>query len=97
MRQNIASCLDGNAGPSDFVDGLVRLCAYAARFHDPRKLQWLRYSLVTVLPFVISAKLAGEDQGSGIIEWGRLRQAGLESGIGGKPTRNPKAKSPGKE
>ena len=45
--------------------------------HDRRDARGLRYALVTVMVFIILAKLAGEDHLRGIAQWVRLRRDAL--------------------
>jgi len=55
------------------ADGLVfdlgSLCDHLCHLQDTRRTQGTRYSLVTILTYVILAKLAGENQPAGIAEW----------------------------
>jgi len=54
------------------LDGVfAALCT----MHDARDARGLRYALVTVLVFILLAKLAGEDHLRGISQWVKLRQA----------------------
>ncbi len=77
MAQYIAPTLDVNLDPNGFVFEMDSLYEFLARVHDTRKPQGLRYSLVTLLIFVILAKLAGEDRLFGISEWVRHRAEAL--------------------
>lgn len=45
--------------------------------HDGRDARGLRYALVTVMVFIVLAKLAGEDHLRGIAQWVRLRRDAL--------------------
>lgn len=56
------------------------LYAWLCQLEDRRHARGVGYRLVTVLVFVILAKLAGEDRLSGISEWVRLRQQALQLG-----------------
>ena len=57
------------------------LFAVLCTLQDQRDARGLRYALVTVLVFIILAKLAGEDHLRGIAQWVRLRQAGLAAAL----------------
>jgi predicted transposase YbfD/YdcC len=60
------------------VDSLfARLC----KLHDQRDARGLRYALVTVLVFVILAKLSGEDHLRGIAQWVELRKEALAEAL----------------
>lgn len=50
--------------------------------HDQRDARGIRYALVTVLVFVLLAKLAGEDFLRGIAQWVAERQEGLAELLG---------------
>ncbi len=50
--------------------------------HDQRDARGLRYALVTVLVFVVLAKLAGEDGLRGIAQWVTERKEGLAELLG---------------
>lgn len=89
MSEYIAPSLDVNLDPNGFVIDLQSLYASLARLHDTRKAQGLRYSLVTILLFVVLAKLAGEDRLFGISEWVRHRQVELAAAL-----HLPKVRSP---
>ncbi len=81
MPEYIAPTLDVNLDPHGFVIDLQSLYAFLARLHDTRKAKGLRYSLVTILLFVVLAKLAGEDRLFGISEWVRHRQVELAEAL----------------
>lgn len=68
---------DVNVDPDGFVLDLESLYAHLARLHDSRHAQGLRYALVTVLVFIVLAKLAGENYLAGIAEWVALRKEPL--------------------
>lgn len=57
------------------------LFATLCTLQDQRDARGLRYALVTVLVFIILAKLAGEDHLRGIAQWVRLRQAALATAL----------------
>ena len=52
-----------------FVIDLGSLYDYLSQLEDRRSARGVRYSLVTILVFVVLAKLAGEDRLTGISEW----------------------------
>ena len=64
---------DVNLKPG-FVCDLNSLFAALARLKDRRDARGLRYRLVTVLVFIVLAKLCGEDHLRGIAQWVSLRQ-----------------------
>lgn len=72
-----APTFDVNIDPSGFVLDLDSLYAYLARLKDRRHPRGLRYALVTILGYVVLAKLAGEDRLYGISQWVRYRQTDL--------------------
>lgn len=53
-----------------------------AELHDRRDARGLRYALVTVLLFIVLAKLCGEDHVRGIADWVRLRKESLAEALG---------------
>ena len=53
---------DVNLNPSGFVVDLDSLYAHLARLQDRRHARGLRYALVTILGYIVLAKLAGEDR-----------------------------------
>jgi predicted transposase YbfD/YdcC len=89
MSQYIAPSLDVNCDPAGFVIDLDSLAAYLARLHDPRHACGLRYSLVTLLLFVVLAKLAGQDELAGIADWVRHREQPLAEALHLKRPRSP--------
>jgi predicted transposase YbfD/YdcC len=89
MSQYIAPSVDVNCDPVGLVIDLDSLAASLARLHDPRRARGLRYSLVTLLLFVILAKLAGEDELGGICDWVRHRQESLAEALHLKKPRAP--------
>lgn len=68
--------------PEGFVVDLDSLFASLAALQDGRDARGLRYALVTVLVYVILAKLAGEDHLRGIAQWVALRRDSLASVLG---------------
>jgi predicted transposase YbfD/YdcC len=89
VSEYIVPSLDVNLDPNGFVIDLNSLYAFLARLHDTRKARGLRYSLVTILLFIILAKLAGEDRLFGISEWVRHRQVPLAKALHLKKPRGP--------
>ena len=74
--------IEVNLSSEGFVVNLDSLFAALATLSDRRDARGLRYSLVTVLVYVILAKLAGEDHLRGIAQWVALRQEALASVLG---------------
>ena len=74
--------IDVNLRPEGFVVHLDSLFATLATLSDRRDARGLRYALVTVLVYVILAKLAGEDHLRGIAQWVALRQEALARVLG---------------
>ena len=73
---------DVNLRSEGFVVDLDSLFAALSRLHDRRDARGLRYALVTVLVFMVLAKLAGEDHLRGIAQWVRLRKEVLAEALG---------------
>jgi predicted transposase YbfD/YdcC len=65
-----------NLSPEGLVFDVGSLFEAFCGLHDQRDARGLRYPLVTVLVFVVLAKLGGQDQVHGIAQWVRQR-AGL--------------------
>jgi len=65
-----------NLGPEGVVFEVGSLFEALSTLHDQRDARGLRYALVTVLVFIVLAKLAGENHLRGIAQWVR-RRAGL--------------------
>jgi predicted transposase YbfD/YdcC len=61
---------------------LGSLYAALCALHDKRDARGLRYALVTVLVFILLAKLAGEDHLRGIAQWVWLRKERLAEALG---------------
>lgn len=61
---------------------LGSLYAALCELHDKRDARGLRYALVTVLVFVVLAKLGGQDHLRGIAQWVRLRKERLAQALG---------------
>jgi predicted transposase YbfD/YdcC len=62
-----------NLHPEGFVFEVGSLFEAFCALHDQRDARGLRYTLVTVLVFVVLAKLAGENHVRGIAQWVKLR------------------------
>lgn len=65
-----------------FAFDVGSLFDHLTTLHDQRDARGLRYALVTVLVFVILAKLAGENHLRGIAEWVAHRKELLAEGLG---------------
>jgi len=74
--------LDVQIAADGCVIDLESLYANLARLHDKRHARGLRYALVTVLVYIVLAKLAGQDRVSGISQWAKHRQAALAEAFG---------------
>lgn len=64
------------------VIDLDSLFSALCELHDKRDARGLRYALVTVLVFILLAKLAGQDHLRGIAQWVRLRKERLAEALG---------------
>ena len=73
---------DVNLRPEGFLVDVDSLFAALAKLQDRRDARGLRYALVTVLVFIILAKLAGEDHLRGIAQWVQLRKEALAEALG---------------
>jgi predicted transposase YbfD/YdcC len=71
-----------NLGADGFVFDVQSLIAALMELKDLRDARGLRYALVTVLVFVILAKLSGEDFLRGIAQWVKERQSELTTVLG---------------
>ena len=69
MAKYNAPTFDVNLDPEGFVIDLNSLYAALTQLHDQRDPRGVRYSLVTIVVFVLLAKLAGENFVSGIADW----------------------------
>lgn len=72
-----ALALDVQVEAEGCVIDLGSLYADLARMHDKRHARGLRHALVTVLVYVVLAKMAGQDRVYGISQWVKHRQAAL--------------------
>jgi hypothetical protein len=73
---------DVNLSAEGFLVDLDSLFAALSRLKDGRDARGLRYALVSVLVFIILAKLAGEDHLRGIAQWVALRKEDLAQALG---------------
>jgi len=73
---------DVNLRREEIVIDVDSLFAALAKLQDRRDARGLRYRLVTVLLFIVLAKLSGEDHLRGIAQWVRLRKAALAEALG---------------
>ena len=71
-----------NLRPEGFIFDVGSLFEALLALHDQRDARGIRYALVTVLVFVVLAKLAGEDWLRGIAQWVAERQVGLAEFFG---------------
>lgn len=74
--------IDVNLRPEGFVVHVDSLFAALATLTDRRDARGLRYALVTVLVYLVLAKVAGEDHLRGIAQWVALRQEELARALG---------------
>jgi predicted transposase YbfD/YdcC len=73
---------DVNLRLTGFVVDLDSLFAALTELQDRRDARGLRYALVTVLVFLLLAKLCGEDHLRGIAQWVALRKEALAEVLG---------------
>lgn len=73
---------DVNLRPEGVVIDPESLFAALAKLQDRRDARGLRYALVTVLVFIVLAKLCGEDHLRGIAQWVELRKDVLAEALG---------------
>ena len=66
-----------NLRPEGFVVDIDSLFSSLMQLHDKRDARGLRYTLVTVLMYVILAKLSGENFVRGMADWVKLRKEQL--------------------
>jgi len=71
-----------NLRPEGFVVDIGSLYSALMQLHNKRDARGLRYTLVTVLVYVILAKLSGENFVRGIADWVKLRKEQLAEGLG---------------
>jgi predicted transposase YbfD/YdcC len=77
-----APALDVQIAAEGCVIDLGSLYADLARLHDKRHARGLRHALVTVLVYIVLAKLAGQDRVYGISQWAKHRQQALAEAFG---------------
>lgn len=75
------TCFDVNTDPAGFVIDVGSLFDRLATLTDRRCARGKRYALVTILMFVVLAKLAGEDRLFGISEWVKHRKEALAQAL----------------
>lgn len=75
MGKYIPLAVEDNVPPDGLVFAVGSLYEAFCGLHDHRDARGLRYPLVTILMFVLLAKLAGESGLRGIAQWVRGRQA----------------------
>jgi hypothetical protein len=68
--------------PEGFVVEIDSLFSSLMQLHDQRDARGLRYTLVTVLVYIILAKLSGENFVRGMADWVKLRKGQLAEGLG---------------
>ncbi len=73
MQKYIPLAFEINLRSEGFVFEVGSLIEALCGLHDQRDARGLRYALVTILVYVLLAKLAGENQLRGIAQWVRLR------------------------
>jgi hypothetical protein len=73
--------LDVNSGSEGCVVDLGSLYAALAHVRDKRHARGRRSALVTVLVYIVLAKLAGEDRISGMAQWVKYRPAALAEAL----------------
>jgi DDE family transposase len=73
MPKYIPLAFEINLRPDALVFDVGSLFEAFCGLHDQRDARGLRYPLVTILCFVLLAKLAGEDQPHGIAQWVKRR------------------------
>jgi len=87
--QCTAPTFDVNVDPNGYVIDLDSLYDWLARLRDKRHARGVRYALVTVLVYLILAKLAGQDRLYGISQWVRYRKEPLAEVFHLKESRAP--------
>ncbi len=80
MDHNTTS-FDVNTDPAGFVVDVGSLFERLATLTDRRCARGKRYALVTILVFIVLAKLAGEDRLFGISEWVKHRKESLAQAL----------------
>lgn len=81
MPEYSVPTFDVNLDPDGFVIDLDSLYAFLCRLNDSRHAWGVRYALVTILVFVLLARLAGEDRLAGIADWVPHRRQALAEAL----------------
>lgn len=89
MPEYSTPTFDVNLNPDGLVIDLDSLYACLCRLKDTRHARGVRYALVTILVFIVLAKLAGEDRLAGIADWVRHRREALAAALHLKKPRAP--------
>lgn len=89
MPEYSTPTFDVNLDPDGLVIDLDSLYACLCRLKDTRHARGVRYALVTILVFIVLAKLAGEDRLAGIADWVRHRRDALAAALHLKKPRAP--------
>ncbi len=82
MKKYTPSAFEINLRPEGFVFDVHSLIAALMGLQDLRDARGLRYALVTIVVFVILAKLSGEDFMRGIAQWVAERKDDLAETLG---------------
>jgi predicted transposase YbfD/YdcC len=88
MNCNTSASAIERAGAGSVFE-LGSLAAALARIPDRRKRRGVRFPLMSVLVIIVLAKLAGEDQPTGMAEWAQARAAWLLPALGLKREKLP--------
>ncbi len=80
---------DVNIEPGGFIVDIDSLYGHLAMLTDCRHARGKRYALVTVLMYIVLAKLAGEDRLYGISQWVLHRKESLAEALHLRKTRAP--------
>jgi hypothetical protein len=89
MQKYTPIAFEINLRPEGFVFDVGSLFEALLGLHDQRDARGIRYALVTVLVYVILAKLAGEDFLRGIAQWVKERKDVLAAVLGLAKTQAP--------
>lgn len=89
MKDYSVPDFDVNVDPDGFILDVGSLFDQLARLTDSRCARGKRYALVTVLVFLVLAKLAGQDRLSGISQWIQYRKESLAEAFRLKKPRAP--------
>ena len=81
MPEYTTLTFDVNLNPEGFVIDVDSLYGFLCRLKDSRHARGVRYALVTLLVFVVLAKLCGEDRLAGIADWVRHRKEALAEAL----------------